>query len=298
MSSRWLVSTDWLAEHLNAPNLVVVDASWAFPEDGPTGLGTPYEEYLEERIPGAVFFDIDEIADRNTDLHHMAPPPEQFAEQVGRLGIGSDSMVVVYDSYAPFAAPRAWWMFRHFGHDNVAVLDGGLEKWSMEGHPTEEGEPAPPKPARFIARRRPELYADLEDVRRALREGSPQVVDARSPGRYCGVEPEPYEGIDPGHMPGSLNVHYETLLNIDNTLKSPQECKAVFDAAGVDLERPVIFTCGSGVTACLPMLAAAVLGHDEFPLYDGSWLEWAGRDDTEKLTISDPVCRKLAEESA
>ncbi len=298
MSSKWLVSTEWLAEHLEDPDIAIVDASWAFPEDGPTGLGTPYEEYLEERIPGAVFFDIDEIADKSTKLHHMAPPAEQFARQVEALGIGSDKMVVVYDSYAPFAAPRAWWMFRLFGHDNVAVLDGGLEKWGLEGRPLAEGEPERPAPARFTPRFRPELVVGLEDVRAALKSGSPQVVDARSPGRYCGVEPEPYEGIKPGHMPGSLNLHYETLLQTDNTLKPPHELKALFDAAGVDLDRPVIFSCGSGVTACLPMLAAAVLGHEDFPLYDGSWLEWASTPGTERLTVSDPVCRKLAEEAS
>ena len=290
MKHNWLVTTNWLEEHLNDPDVVVVDASWAFPEEGDTGLGTPYEEYLEERIPGAVFFDIDEIADHSSpELLHMVPPAEQFARQVGELGIGSNSRVIVYDSYAPFAAPRVWWMLRYFGHDNVAVLDGGLEKWTMEGKPTEEGEPEKPAAARFEAEARPRLLANIDDVRKALKEGAAQVVDARSPGRYCGTEPEPYKGISSGHMPGSFNVHYETLLNIDNTLKSPKEIQRIFDAAGVDLNKPVIFSCGSGVTACLPMLAAAELGHAGYPLYDGSWLEWASRDDTDKITISDPA---------
>ncbi len=298
MSSKWLVSTQWLAEHLDDPNVVIVDASWAFPEDGPTGLGTPFEEYLEERIPGAVFFDIDEIAAPDSHpLHHMLPDAGQFARQVGELGIGSHHQVIVYDSYAPFAAPRAWWMFRHFGHDNVAVLDGGLEKWGLEGHPVEEGEPAPRPRAEFIARVRPHMVADLKQVKEALENGSAQVVDARSPGRFCGTEPEPYEGIESGHMPGALNLHYETLLAIDNTLKHPHELKALFDAAGVDLEKPVIFSCGSGVTACLPLLAAAVLGFGDFPVYDGSWQQWASTPGLERLAIADPVCRHMAEEA-
>ncbi len=293
MSSKWLVSTEWLAEHMNDPGLVIVDASWAFPEEGDTGLGTPFEEYLEERIPGAVFFDIDEIADHSSpELLHMAPPPEQFARQAGKLGIGDDSFVVVYDSYAPFAAPRAWWMLRLFGHDNVAVLDGGLEKWTLEGRPTEDGQPGQPVERTFTPQFRPGLLAGFEDVRRALEEQGAQVVDARSEGRYSGTEPEPYPGIPSGHMPGALNVHYESLLNIDNTIKPPHEIKAVFDANGVDLDKPVIFTCGSGVTACLPMLGAAMLGFEEFPLYDGSWLDWASRKDTPRIAIQDPAIVK------
>ncbi len=275
MQGKWLVSPQWLQARLADADTVILDASWVLPEEAAPGA-TPREEYLEERIPGALFFDIDEVADPAAPLPHTAPPAEVFAEKVGAMGISNDHTVVIYDTYPPFAAPRAWWLFRLFGHDKVVVLDGGLEAWNMAGLPVESG-PAPVRePASFTARRRPELIADAGQVRAALDAGMPQVVDARSPGRFRGEEDEPYEGIRPGHMPGARNVHYATLMNVDGTIKPLEECREVFEDAGVDLARPIIFTCGSGVTACLPALVAAELGHGDWAVYDGSWREWFG----------------------
>ena len=288
MESKWIVSTDWLAEHLDSPDVVVVDASWALEEET-AGVGTPYDDYLDERIPGAVFFDIDRIADESTDLPHMLPSPEKFAAEMRRLGIGDGHKVIVYDTFAPFAAPRAWWMFRYFGHDDVAVLDGGLEKWTLEGHPTESGEPRPRQERHFTARPRASLLATLEDVKRALEKGDPPVLDARSPGRFCGQEPEPRPEVPSGHMPGAKNLHYAKFLNVDGTIKSPEEIRAIFAEAGVDPARRAIFTCGSGVTACMPALAAAVIGHEDHAVYDGSWTEWALQPDAEIVTEDDPA---------
>ncbi len=280
--SRWLVSPQWLHDHLNDPGMVVLDASWVLPEEAAPG-SSPREEFEDEHIPGARFFDIDEVADPDAPLPHTVPTPELFAEKVGELGISNDSMVVVYDTYPPFAAPRAWWLFRLFGHDRVAVLDGGLEAWQLAGFPVESGPPsAPSSPATFTPEMRPGLLADAATVLKALEEGQPQVADARSPGRFAGEEAEPYAGVPSGHMPGARNAHYATFMNVDGTLKEPQALRAAFDAAGIDLGQPVIFTCGSGVTACLPALAAAVLGKEDFAVYDGSWREWSALPDVPK----------------
>ncbi|HHN73213.1 MAG TPA: 3-mercaptopyruvate sulfurtransferase [Thermopetrobacter sp.] len=289
MSSKWIVSTEWLAEHLDAPDVVVIDASWALPEES-AGLGTPREDYLEERIPGAVFFDIDEIADTDSDLPHMLPSAAKFAAHMRRLGIGDGHRVIVYDTFAPMAAPRAWWMFRYFGHDDVAVLNGGLEKWTMEGRPTESGEPRPRQERHFTARPRASLLATIDDVRRALRTGRPLVADARAPGRFCGVEPEPWPGVPSGHMPGAMNFPFEQFIHHDGTYKSAEEIRATFAAAGIDPATPMIFTCGSGVTACVPALAAAVIGHENHAVYDGSWTEWATRPDAEIVTEDAMMC--------
>ncbi len=278
---KWIVSPEWLHERLDDPNLVILDASWVLPEEATPG-SSPREEFEEEHIPGARFFDIDEVADPDAPLPHTAPPPELFAEKVGRMGISNDSTIVIYDTFAPFAAPRAWWLFRLFGHDDVAVLNGGLEAWSLAGFDTEEGPAKPRDAATFAPRFRRNLIAFSDDVKKALETGNPQVVDARSPGRFTCAEPEPYAGVPSGHMPGARNAHYARFMNVDGTLKTPDEIRHEFEAAGVELSRPIIFTCGSGVTACLPALAAAEIGKDDWAIYDGSWREWSALPDVPK----------------
>ena len=279
---KWIVSPQWLHERLDDPKLVVLDASWVLPEEATPG-SSPREEFEEEHIPGAQFFDIDEVADHDAPLPHTAPDAETFAQAVGAMGISNDSTVIIYDTFAPFAAPRAWWLFRLFGHDDVAVLNGGLEAWSMAGFETEEGPARPRDAATFTPHFRRELIAYADDVKTALEKGDPQVVDARSPGRFSCTEPEPYEGVPSGHMPGAINAHYARFMNVDGTLKSADEIRHEFAAAGVDLARPIIFTCGSGVTACLPALAAAEIGKDDWAIYDGSWREWSSLPDVPKV---------------
>ncbi|HHN67761.1 MAG TPA: sulfurtransferase, partial [Thermopetrobacter sp.] len=276
---KWIVSADWLAARLDDPNVVVLDASWTLKPE--PGIGTPHEEFIDNRIPSARFFDIDDVADPDTDLPHMLPSPELFAEKVGALGISNDHTVIVYDTFAPFAAPRAWWMFRVMGHDDVAVLNGGLEAWELAGHPTERGEAARPAPQLFTPRLRPHLLAGIDDVKRALASGERQVLDARSPGRFAGEDEEPHPHVPPGHMPGAKNLHFELFLTPEGGYRDVAEIERIFAERGIDPAAPSIFSCGSGVTACLPLLAAARLGHENHPVYDGSWSEWATRDDTE-----------------
>ncbi len=269
-----LVSTQWLADHLDAPDVRVLDGSWHLPDTGRDGRA----EYEEAHIPGAVFFDIDEIADTRSSLPHMLPPPEKFVSRVRRMGIGDGHRVVIYDQAGLFSAARVWWMFRVFGHDDVAVLDGGLPKWIAEGRPTDDLAPQP-RDRHFTARRHAGLVRDATRVASAVKLGDEQIVDARSPGRFAGSEPEPREGLRSGHIPGSKNVHYRTLLNDDGTMRAPDELKAIFEGAGVDLSQPVVTTCGSGVTAAILSLALARIGHSRNSLYDGSWTEWGSYPD-------------------
>jgi thiosulfate/3-mercaptopyruvate sulfurtransferase len=269
-----LVSTDWLAAHLEAPDVRVLDASWVFPDSGRDARA----EYRARHIPGAQFFDIDEIADTASPLPHMLPPVEKFVSRVRRLGIGDGHRVVVYDSEGLFSAPRAWWMFRVFGNRDVAVLDGGLPKWLAEGRPVEDGEP-PARDRHFTARRDASLVRDVTEVAAALKLGAEQIVDARSPGRFAGVEPEPRAGLRAGRIPGSVNVPYRTLVDEAGVLKSPEALRALFAEAGVDLSRPIVNTCGSGVTACALALAQMVAGAKRVAVYDGSWAEWGAYAD-------------------
>jgi thiosulfate/3-mercaptopyruvate sulfurtransferase len=270
-----LVTTDWLAKQLGQPDLRVVDGSWHMPQLN----RDPRGEFAAAHIPGALFFDIDAVADHTTDLPHMLPDAAAFAAAVGALGVGSGDRVVVYDVRGVVSAARVWWTFRAFGHDAVAVLDGGLRKWRAEGRPVETGVPLP-APRSFEARPRPALVRDLEAMRANLATRTDQVLDARSPGRFWGTEAEPRPGLRGGHIPGSLNLPYDTLYRADGTLKSPDELQVALRAAGIDLARPVVTTCGSGVTASVLALALYLVGRRDVAVYDGSWSEWGGRPDT------------------
>ena len=270
-----LVTTDWLARELGRPDLRVVDGSWHMPQLKRDARA----EFVAAHLPDAVFFDIDAIADHATSLPHMLPRPQAFADAVGALGIGDGDRVVVYDSRGVVSAARVWWTFRAFGHDGVAVLDGGLPKWNAEGRPLDTGTPAP-APRVFRARSRQALVRDLDAVRANLKTQREQVLDARSAGRFHGTEPEPRAGLRPGHIPGSLNLPYDALYRPDGTLLPPDELRRAFTASGLDPAKPVVTSCGSGVTAAVLALALHRLGRDDVAVYDGSWSEWGARDDT------------------
>lgn len=273
--SNTLVSTEWLAARLGDPKLAVVDASWYMPGTG----RDPDKEYAAAHIPGAVRFNIDEIADPNSDLPHTIADAELFARKVGELGISEDMTIVVYDGLGIFSAPRVWWNFRVMGATDVHVLDGGFPKWEAEHRPTQSGE-AKPRPKKFTPHADTGAVAHVEDIRTAL-DGGMQVVDARSPARFRGEEKEPRPGVEPGHMPGAKNVHYQTIIS-DGRLKDAEELSKIFRAAGVDPAAPMVTTCGSGVSAAILALAVDKMGYGVPRLYDGSWTEWGGNPDTPK----------------
>jgi thiosulfate/3-mercaptopyruvate sulfurtransferase len=277
MMQTGLVSTGWLADRVGTEGLRVVDGSWYLPNSGRDARA----EYLAGHLPGAVFFDLDAISDGRSALPHMLPSARQFAEQVGALGIGAGDEVVVYDgSGANMSAARVWWMFRAFGHVRVAVLDGGLPKWRTEGRMLERGDVSLPA-ARFTAGEIAEgAVRDLASVLRSRERGDEQIVDMRSAGRFSGEEPEPRPGLRGGHIPGSRNLPYNSLVQADGTLLPSEALRHRITAAGVDPGRRIVATCGSGVSACALILALHRLGHDRVALYDGAWAEWGGRDDT------------------
>jgi thiosulfate/3-mercaptopyruvate sulfurtransferase len=266
---KTLVSTDWLAAHLKDPDLRILDASWYLPEAGRNAK----EEYLASHIPGARFFDIDEISDQRSDLPHMVPPVEKFMSRMRAMGVGDGHQIVVYDGAGLLSAARVWWMFKLMGHDSIAVLDGGFPKWQAEGHPLED---MPPfiRDRHMTVRFRNHLVRDVTQVAAASKLGDHVIVDARAANRFRGEAPEPREGLRQGHIPGSRSVPFTTLLNDDKTMKTPKESRAVFEAAGVDLDKPIITSCGSGVTAAILALALERMGHTRWSLYDGSWAEW------------------------
>jgi len=269
-TKTWLTETDELARELDAPDLVIIDATWHMPGEGKDARA----EYLDEHIPGALFFDIDEIADTKSALPHMLPPPEKFSSRMRSMGIGDGSRIVVYDRAGIYSAARVWWTFRVMGVEDVSVLNGGLPKWKRERRPLESGEPLARTTRHFTARRNADLVRDISDIKTLLKDKSAELVDARSPERFSGKAAEPRPGLRSGHIPGAHNVPYAKLLNADGTLKSPRELESLFREAGVDLHKPVVTSCGSGVTASVLALALAELGHRRTAVYDGSWSEW------------------------
>lgn len=271
---RTLVSTVWLAAHLKDPDLRILDASWHMPDSGRDAK----VEFAARHIPGARFFDIDEIADQRSPLPHMAPPVEKFMSRMRAMGVGDGHQVVVYDSTGVFSAPRVWWTFRLMGKRDVAVLDGGLPKWLAEGRPVIDAV-TPIKDRHMTVSRQNMLVKDVTEVARASKLGTHTIIDARAHERFCGEAVEPRPGLRSGHIPGSRNLWYRHLLHADGTMKAPGELRVAFDDAGIDLSRPAITTCGSGITAAIISLALDRIGKADHALYDGSWTEWGSYND-------------------
>ena len=274
-----LVSTAWLAERLGDPDVRIIDGSWWMPADARSGRA----ESLTAHIPGAVFFDIDEIADHATELPHMLPSPEAFAQAAGRLGLRRDATIVAYDTYGVRAAARVWWTLRVMGFEKVFVLDGGLRAWQAEGRPVERGE-AVAQPTTVSHAFEPALLRNVDQVRALIGSKAAQIDDARGGPRIRGEVPEPRAGLRSGHMPGAHNVPFDSLLESDGRMKPASELEPIFRQAGVDLDQPVVTTCGSGSTASGLALALARRGRDRAAVYDGSWTEWGGLADTPVVT--------------
>lgn len=266
---KTLVSTDWLAAHLKDPDLRILDASWYLPQMERDAKA----EYDAGHIPGARFFDIDDISDHRSDLPHMAPPVEKFMSRLRAMGVGDGHQVVVYDGAGLFSAARVWWIFRLMGQVNVAVLDGGLPKWTAEGRPLEDLPPVI-RDRHMTVRVQNQLVRDVTQVSSAAKLGDHEIIDARAADRFRGEAPEPRPGMRAGHIPGSKNVPFTTLLNDDGTMKDPDALRSIFESAGVDLTKPAITSCGSGVTAAVLSLAMERMGKHDHALYDGSWSEW------------------------
>lgn len=279
-----IVSAPWLLDHLNDPELIILDASAYMPAEGKSGAA----EFAKGHLPGAQFFDIDFIADQETDLPHMVPSQGRFGRLVRALGIHRRSKIVCYDQKGLFSAARAWWLLRLFGHERVAVLDGGLPQWQAAGGATEAGEAPAPAPGDFLPNLKTALWWGLGDVLDNLTQPRAHLVDARARPRFEGSGPEPRPGLPSGHIPGSGNLPFTDLLNPDQTLKDPATLQQLFANAGVDGRLPVVCTCGSGLTATVLALGLAVAGHEPAAVYDGSWTEWASRPETPKA--EGPAC--------
>jgi thiosulfate/3-mercaptopyruvate sulfurtransferase len=271
---KTLVSTGWLGDHLDDPDLRVIDASWHMPAAGRDARA----EYQAAHIPDARFFDIDAVSDKRSALPHMAPPPEMFISRIRAMGIGDGQQIVIYDNSDVRSAARLWWTFRLMGKTDVAVLDGGLAKWRAEGRPVENAAPVI-RDRHFTVQMKPRLVRDVTEVAAASKLGDHVIIDARAAARFRGETPEPRAGLRSGHIPGARNLPFGRLLNEDGTMKEPAELRAEFKASGVDLSKPAITTCGSGVTAAILSLALERIGHRDHALYDGSWTEWGSFPD-------------------
>jgi len=275
-----IVTTEWLAAHLGQPGLVVFDITKYLPNEPFDGR----TKFAEAHIPGAHFFDMDEVADTENPLPHMIPTAARFERLMGAMGVTRNARVVFYDQKGLQSAPRGWWLMRLFGHEAVAVLDGGLPKWLREGRATASGAPAAPAPATYVADFVARRVMGIGDVKRILEDGSALVLDARAAGRFAGTAPEPRAGLPSGHMPGAANLPFNELLAADGTMLPPDALRARFAAAGADGGRPLVTSCGTGVTACVLALGAVRAGLPEPAVYDGSWTEWASRPETEKVS--------------
>ena len=268
-NSNTLISTDWLAYNLKNPNVRIIDASWYLPDMNRNAK----DEYDKEHIPGARFFDIDEICDLRSKLPHMVPPPEKFVSRIRAMGIGDNHKTVIYDGAGLFSAARVWWLFKLMGKEKVSVLDGGFPKWLRERHPT-DNQDVIMRDRHFTAEFREALVKDVTQVSAASKLGDHEILDARGPERFLGVAPEPRKGLRAGHIPGSKNIHYKQLLNDDGTMKDKDNLSNIFKNAKIDFGKPIITTCGSGVTAAIISLALEIIGQRNHSLYDGSWTEW------------------------
>ena len=278
-TSPFVVSFDWLQAALGQPGLKIVDASWYLPAQN----RDPVAEYSAARIPGAVFFDQDKVVDSRSALPHTIPDQADFARAAGELGLQDTDTIVVYDGPGMFSAPRVWWLLRVFGAANTYVLDGGFDAWKQQGLPVETGEPEKPAAAEFNPTLNARAITSFANMQAIVEDRTSQIADARGPGRFTGVEAEPRPGMRSGHMPGARNVPFPTLLE-GGRLKPLSQLRATLEASGIDLDKPVVTTCGSGVTAAVITLALQSLGHRDNTLYDGSWSEWGGRQDTPVVT--------------
>jgi len=277
--SPFVVSFDWLYQRLDEPGLKIVDASWYLPAQNRNAAA----EFASARIPGAVFFDQDKIVEPASDLPHTIPGPADFARAAGELGLSESDTIIVYDGPGMFSAPRVWWLLRIFGAGNTYVLDGGFDSWKAQGLPTRTSAPDAPAVSEFRTNLNSLAVTDFNSLRSIVEGKTSQIADARGPGRFTGVEPEPRAGLRSGHMPGARNVPFPTLLD-GGKLKPVSQLRLALEASGLDLEKPVVTTCGSGVTAAVITLALQSIGHHNNTLYDGSWSEWGSHEDTPIVT--------------